>query len=157
MSAPLAEPLLPANASSRDLEACASAPVPAPMRRLTGTFEDLALEAAFATQAFRDAFVVHVGLLVVATAGLGVGFGMTQDIAYLTAMVIYVLTLIFRVYLHQYRDAQTAQKLGSASWTIGLVIQVLGDWIHWIRLLVQQESPRFCRSVSAAAPAVTAL
>ena len=52
MSAPHAEPLLPADASSRDLEACASAPVPAPMHRLTGTFEDLALEAAFAALAF---------------------------------------------------------------------------------------------------------
>ena len=52
MSAPHAEPLLPADASSRDLEACASSPVPAPMHRLTGTFEDLALEAAFAALAF---------------------------------------------------------------------------------------------------------
>tara|TARA_B110001452_G_scaffold26490_1_gene20769 strand:- start:93 stop:1130 length:1038 start_codon:yes stop_codon:yes gene_type:complete len=82
---------------------------------------------------------------------------MARDITWLIAMVVYVLTLIFRVYLHQYRDAQTAQKLGSASWTIGIVIQVLIDSIHWIRLLVQQESVSFCRSVSAAMPALTAL
>ena len=157
MAGRLAEPLLPADASSRDLEACASAPVAAPMHRLTGTFEDLALEAAFAALAFRDAFFVHVGLLAVATAGIGIAFGMARDITCLTTIVVYVLTLIFRVYLHQYRDAHTAQKLGSASWTIGLVILVLIDSIDGILHLVQQEPSSLCPSVSAAVPALTSL
>ena len=68
MSQPLAEPLLPADAPSRDLEACASDSVPEPMRCFTGTFDDPTLEAAFAALAFRDAFLLHVGLLALATA-----------------------------------------------------------------------------------------
>ena len=72
--------------------------------------EDPALEAAFAALAFRDAFLVHVGLLAVATAGLGIAFGMSRDIPYLTAIVVYVLTLIFRVYLHQYTGMRTRHR-----------------------------------------------
>ena len=69
---PLDEPLLPADASSRDLTACASDSAPEPMHRFTFTFDDPTLEAAFAVWAFRDAFLPHVGLLTLVTAGLGV-------------------------------------------------------------------------------------
>ena len=72
--------------------------------------EDPALEAAFAALAFRDAFLVHVGLLAVATAGIGVGFGVYREISFLTDMVVYVLTLIFRVYLHQYTGMRTRHR-----------------------------------------------
>ena len=54
---PLDEPLLPADASSRDLTACASDSAPEPMHRFTFTFDDPTLEAAFAAWAFRDALL----------------------------------------------------------------------------------------------------
>ena len=63
MRQPLDEPLLPADASSRDLTACASDSAPEPMHRFTFTFDDPTLEAAFAASAFRDALLPHVGLL----------------------------------------------------------------------------------------------
>ena len=72
---PLAEPLLPADASSRDLTACASDSAPEPMHCFTGTFDDPTLEAAFAAWAFRDALFPHIGLLTSGTAGLGVAYG----------------------------------------------------------------------------------
>ena len=80
MAAPEAEPLLPVDASSRDLEADGpSSPAPAPMRRFTGTFDDPSLEAAFASVVFREAYAVHVGLTAVAAAALGAILGAYQS------------------------------------------------------------------------------
>ena len=70
------QPLDKADASSRDLTACASDSAPEPMHRFTFTFDDPTLEAAFATWAFRDALLPHVGLLMLGTAGFGVATGL---------------------------------------------------------------------------------
>ena len=128
MAAPEAEPLLPVDASSRDLEADApSSPAPAPMRRFTGTFDDPSLEAAFASAAFREAFAVHVGLMAMAAAASGAIFGANRDTIALIGAVLLLLTVVLRVYLHQHKDPHTAQKLGAASWTIIVVIALLSD------------------------------
>ena len=120
---PLDEPLLPADASSRDLTACASDSAPEPMHRFTFTFDDPTLEAAFAASAFRDALLPHVGLLMFGTAGLGVAYGAYASSQDLVAMVLALLMLVFRVYIHQHTEAQKAQKLGTACWTLGVVIE----------------------------------
>jgi len=128
MASPEAEPLLPVDASSRDLEADGpSSPAPATMHGFTGTFDDPSMEAAFASAAFREAFALHVGLLAVTAAALGAVFGAYKDTTNLVSAVALLLTVVLRVYLHQHQDPQTAQKLGAASWTIGLVIMLLGD------------------------------
>ena len=123
-----AEPLLPVDASSWDLEADdASSPAPATMRGFTGTFDDPSLEAAFASAAFREAFAVHMGLMAVTALAFGAVFGAYIDTKALIGAVFLLLTVVIRVYLHQHKDPQTAQKLGAASWTILLVILLLGD------------------------------
>ena len=124
---PLDDPLLPVDESSRDLTACASDSAPEPMHRVTFTFDDPTLEAAFAASAFRDALLPHVGLLTLGTAGLGVAYGAYASSQDLVVMVLVLLTLVFRVYLHQHTEAQKAQKLGTACWTLGVVIEVLND------------------------------
>ena len=124
---PLDEPLLPVDESSRDLTACASDSAPEPMHRFTFTFDDPTLEAAFAARTFRDALLPHVGLLTLGTAGLAVAYGAYASSAELVPMVIVLLTLVFRVYLHQHTEAHKAQKLGTACWTLGVVTTVLND------------------------------
>jgi len=97
------------------------------MRRFTGTFDDPSLEAAFASAAFREAFAVHVGLMAVTAAASGAFFGAYQETIALIGAVLLLLTVVLRVYLHQHKDPDAAQKLGAASWTIFLVISLLGD------------------------------
>ena len=152
MAASEAEPLLPVDASSRDLEADGpSSPAPAPMRRFTGTFDDPSLEAAFASVAFREAFAVHVGLMAMAAAASGAIFGADRDTSALIGAVLLLLTVVLRVYLHQRKDPLTAQKLGAASWTIFIVIALLCDlavatWEGRARQMPRGHGPSRCRS-----------
>ena len=87
------QPLDEADTSSRDLTACASDSAPEPMHRFTFTFDDPTLEAAFATRAFRDALLPHVGLLTLGTAVYGVAYGVSASSIDLVPMVIVLLTL----------------------------------------------------------------
>ena len=140
------QPLDEADASSRDLTACASDSAPEPMHRFTFTFDDPTLEAAFATRAFRDALLPHVGLLTLGAAAYGVSYGVSASSLDLVPMVIALLTLVFRVYLHQHTEAQKAQKLGTACWTLGVSAarrrspsgrsgtSSNGTWIRWSRV-----------------------
>ena len=89
--------------------------------------QQLELEAAFAASGFRDALLPHVGLLTLGTAGLGVAYGAYASSQDLVAMVLALLMLVFRVYIHQHTEAQKAQKLGTACWTLGVVTTVLND------------------------------
>ena len=107
---PLAEPLLPADASSRDLTACASDSAPEPMHRFTFTFDDPTLEAAFATWMFRDALLPHVGLLTLVTVGRAVAYGALASSQDLVSMVLVLLTLVFRVYIHRYTEAHRRHR-----------------------------------------------
>ena len=160
MAGRLAEPLLPVDASSRDLEACASAPVAAPMQRLTGTFEDGGSSTGGGVR--RAGIPRRISRACGATGG---GYCRTWNCMWHVARhylpdrhsCLCADAHLSRLSSPVHRDAHTAQKLGSASWTIGLVILVLIDSIDGILHLVQQEPSSLCPSVSAAVPALTAL
>ena len=55
--------------------------------------------------------------------------------------MIVLLTLVFRVYIHQRTEAQKAQKLGTACWTLGVVTEVLNDiavlWGSRLRIVLK--------------------
>ena len=99
------------------------------MHRFTGTFADPLLEAAFAAKLFRLAFPVHVFLLTLVLALVVWVTSASLSEPSLWGMIAVVsLSLVGRALLHRMHDVARAQRVGSWTWIVLLVVSESLCW-----------------------------
>ena len=118
-------PLLPCDVtrSEHDLEAAVAKDIA--MHPVTGTFADSAHEAAFASQLFRVAYPVHLFLMALSLALLiWVALASPPELQTLWGMITLSVSLglVGRALLHRMHDSARAQRLGSWTWAVLLML-----------------------------------
>ena len=125
-----------------DLEAAAVANTA--MHPVTGTFADPTLEAAFSVELFGLAYPVHLLLMTFIVAFVfWVALASPPEMQALWGMIMLcvVLGLVGRALLNRMHDSARAQRVGSWTWTVLLVVAnvakiggVMTDWAAFCEL-----------------------
>ena len=106
-----------------DLEAAAVANTA--MHPVTGTFADPTLEAAFSVHLFGLAYPVHLLLMTLAFANaVRVALASPPELQALWGMIMLcaILGLVGRALLHRMHDSACAQRVGSWTWAVLMVV-----------------------------------
>ena len=99
------------------------------MHRFTGTFADPLLEVAFAAELFRLALPLHVFLLTLVLAFVvWVTLASPAEPALWGMIAAVSLSLVGRALLHRVHDVERAQRVGSWTWVLLLLVSESLCW-----------------------------